>query len=121
MKKNNFRGDRMRERRVSLGMTQTELSVKTGIPQSAISAYEDGKFPGERLVLIADTLGISLDFLMNRSDEPNGEFLTVEQVSSRDAQLLLDAWKNEAFLDVIRMALEEAAKRQRVTPFNGAK
>lgn len=111
----------MRQRRLEMGLTQVELGVRIDTPQSAIAYYEGGKFPGERLGKLADALDVSIDWLMGRTDKPTGEFMSAEQASSRDAQLLLSAWNNQAFLDVIRMALEQAQKGQRVTPFDGAK
>lgn len=59
---------RMRERRVELGLSQTELGAKIGVPHPRISEIERGVFPADprRLVAIADALGVSLDWLFGR-------------------------------------------------------
>lgn len=56
---------RIKEYRELLGWSQSELSRRSGVPQSAISRYEAGEQePGySRLKRIADALGISVEEL----------------------------------------------------------
>ncbi len=35
-------GERIKERRIQLGLTQSELAVRAGVPQSMIAALESG-------------------------------------------------------------------------------
>lgn len=53
---------------------QSDLSKATGISTGNISDWKKGKsFPSaEKLVLIADFLGCSTDYLLGRIDEPGG-------------------------------------------------
>lgn len=52
---------------------QSELSKATGISTGNISDWKKGKsFPSaEKLLLIADYLGCSTDYLLGRTDNPN--------------------------------------------------
>lgn len=52
---------------------QSDLSKATGISTGNISDWKKGKsFPSaEKLVLIADYLGCSTDYLLGRTDSPN--------------------------------------------------
>jgi transcriptional regulator with XRE-family HTH domain len=65
-------GRRVRRRRMALGMIQKTLSERTGMPQSHISYLEKGKQISmnlAKLVLLADVLQTSVDYLLARSDE----------------------------------------------------
>lgn len=60
-------GRRLRARRALLGITQPELAERTGIPQAHISRYERGVFTSinpERLVALAEVLGVTTDYLL---------------------------------------------------------
>ena len=54
------------------GITQIRLSIAAEVSQETISAYESGKaMPSvETLIKIADFLGVSVDFLLDRTDNP---------------------------------------------------
>ncbi len=64
-------GKRLRIGRKSLGLTQKDLCKNIGLSQPNLAAYEAGRLspPVEKLVLIADLLGVSLDYLCGRSNE----------------------------------------------------
>lgn len=64
---------RLKELRKSRGMTQEQLANVLDIPTSTIRRLEsvEGKPLMERAELIADYFGVSLDYLMGRSDVPN--------------------------------------------------
>lgn len=55
---------------------QSELSKATGISTGNISDWKKGKsFPSaEKLLLIADYLGCSTDYLLGRTDMPTGTY-----------------------------------------------
>ena len=59
-------GDRIRERRTSLGWTQNELAEKARISSGFLSDVETGKrnVSADNLLSIAQALGVTLDFLM---------------------------------------------------------
>lgn len=64
--------NRLRELRKSRKMTQIALQMATGVEQALLSKYENGSRipPTETLVLLADFYGVSLDYILCRTDEP---------------------------------------------------
>lgn len=79
--------NRMRDARLKNHLTQEELAEKLNVDKVQISRWENGhKIPrGERLVEIAQVLGVSVDYLLGVSDEPTIrvriENLTIEEIS----------------------------------------
>lgn len=63
---------RLKELRVARGMSQRELAELAGITQRAISSYESGERrpTGETLLRIAQIFGVSPEYLMGWSDDP---------------------------------------------------
>ena len=61
-------GDRIKEYRTSIKMTQADFALRLGITGASVSAYENGtRLPSyEVLIKIADTLGVSTDELLGR-------------------------------------------------------
>ncbi len=64
-------GIRLKSCRKGMGLTQMKFSQIVGISQPNLSAYESGRFmPSvDKLVRIADALGVSVDYLLGLSDE----------------------------------------------------
>ena len=62
--------NRIRELREGRKMSQIRLSIELEVSQETISAYESGKhFPSyAALVKLSDLFGVSIDYLMGRSD-----------------------------------------------------
>ena len=58
--------------RCQRGYTQLTVQMKTGIEQALLSKYENGGRvpPTETLVRLADFYGVSLDYLLCRTDDP---------------------------------------------------
>lgn len=54
------------------GLTQIGLQIETGIEQALISKYENGDRipPTETLIILADFFGTNIDFLLDRTDNP---------------------------------------------------
>jgi transcriptional regulator with XRE-family HTH domain len=75
-------GERIKERRKSQQMNQHDLSQRTGISQAQISRYENGENEptGDALIALADTLDITTDWLLGRSDA----LVTVREQSGLD-------------------------------------
>lgn len=67
-------GDRLRELRQSLGMTQQVIADKLNVSLRAYSDYERGIVvpPVEYLINIADFFGVSVDYLLSRTDFRTG-------------------------------------------------
>lgn len=70
MKEANF-SSRIKDLRVSLGLTQVEFAEKIGTTQATLSSYENtDKTPSLDIVKnIADTFSISIDWLLGRSEK----------------------------------------------------
>lgn len=65
-------GQRVRRRRMALGMIQKNLAQRSGIPQPHISRVEQGKYIAmnlETLVALADALTTTVDYLLGRSND----------------------------------------------------
>lgn len=62
--------DRLREARQRAGISQAELSRRTGIASATLSSYEKGKMPPiDKAFQIAETLNVSLDWLCGSDSE----------------------------------------------------
>ena len=65
-------GERVKQRREKLGWTQTELAERSGVQQAMISRYERGEVRQARsdhLEKLANTLGVSMDYLTGAADD----------------------------------------------------
>nr|1SQ8_A Chain A, dh434 [Phage 434] len=59
-------GERIRARRIQLGLNQAELAQKVGVDQQAIEQLENGKAKRPRfLPELARALGVAVDWLLN--------------------------------------------------------
>lgn len=66
-------GENLKKIRIELGMTQIALQMQTGIEQALISKYETGERipPTETLIILADFFNTNIDFLLDRTNNPN--------------------------------------------------
>ena len=64
--------NRLRELRKSKGYTQVSLQMHTGIEQALLSKFETGERvpPTETLFLLAEFYGVSIDYILCRTDRP---------------------------------------------------
>lgn len=64
---------RIRNLREDKDLTQTQLGKILSCSQRVYSNYERGDIdiPTQTLILIADFYGVSVDYLLNRTDNPN--------------------------------------------------
>lgn len=58
--------------RLNAGLTQISLQMKTGIEQSLLSKFENGERipPTDTLITLADFYGVSIDFILCRTENP---------------------------------------------------
>ena len=58
--------------RKSKGYTQIAVQMKTGVEQALLSKYETGERtpPTETLVRLADFYGVSVDYILCRTETP---------------------------------------------------
>ncbi len=68
-------GDNIKRIRISLGMTQEELAVKTGYTRAGISRIENNErdIATPKVKIFADALGVSPSILMGWQREPMAE------------------------------------------------
>ena len=106
---------KIREKR---NINQLKIAMDIGITQEAISKYETGNaFPSkEILIKLADYFNCSIDYLLNRTDNPN---MNKEKISKKDEKIenlifryksLSDENKNK--LEGCLLALEQEEKRK---------
>ena len=64
--------NRLRELRKKKGYTQLALQMKTGIEQALLSKFETGERvpPTETLIRLADIYGVSIDYILCRTENP---------------------------------------------------
>ncbi len=62
----------LKKLRESKGITQLALQMATGIEQSLLSKFENGERvpPTETLMCLAEFYGVSMDYIMCRTDNP---------------------------------------------------
>ena len=64
--------ERIKDLRLSRGMSQAALAKIINLKSDSISIYERGKhYPEVRnLIILADYFGVSTDYLLGRTDNP---------------------------------------------------
>ena len=64
--------NRIREARKALGLTGKWLAHELGVSESTVSQYENSKREPDNatLIKIADVLGVTLDYLLGRTNSP---------------------------------------------------
>ena len=63
---------RLRELRVSKGISQLKLAMDLSMNQNSISRYENGQREADyaTLIRLADYFDVSVDYLLERTDNP---------------------------------------------------
>ena len=89
--------NRLKQLRKYAGLKQSEIAVVLSVGQRQVSNYESGKdFPSEKtLIQLADFFSVSLDYLLDRSDDPRSEEFSV---ASRERRTSLKAKESELLL-----------------------
>ncbi|MBH0328796.1 hypothetical protein ABH14_03130 [Brevibacillus brevis] len=110
--------ERLKELRKSKKMTQETLATAIGIPESTIRRYEsvdDGLPRRERLESIADFFGVSVDYLLGRTDvdfivkEENTHYdKSPSSTSKKDAGL--SEFENLFFFELDKLSEEDKQK-----------
>lgn len=64
---------RLKELRKKRNITQLKLAMDLGMNQNAISRYETGEREADykTLIALADYFGVSIDYLLERTEEEN--------------------------------------------------
>lgn len=66
-------GTNLKALRLQKNKTQLQVQIDTGIEQALLSKYENGLRvpPTETLIILADYYGVSMDYIMKRTNNPN--------------------------------------------------
>lgn len=107
--------DIIRNRREELGMTMKELAEKVGVSEGTISRWESGEIANmkrDKIVALANALGLSPSVIMGWGEEPEAWYLNDETARiaqevfvDPDLRILFDASRN-AKPEAIRLAAE---------------
>lgn len=110
---------RLRELRKARHLTQEQLAEKFGVQKITISRYENGEREPtfETLNGLASFFGVTVDYLLGRTDEPNVTTKTLEVLDSMIAQQKSSPWgsneEDEKEFERIRQAYAKATPEQR--------
>lgn len=98
-------GQKLKTARELRGLNQEQLADRSGLQASAISHFETGnrKPSFENLKKLADALGVSTDYLLGRTDDPEGHAVPNDPLY-RDVQRL-----NRANRDLARQLIRRLA------------
>lgn len=107
-------GHRIAELRDQRGLTQEELSVSLGISRAALSHYEKNRREPdfETLTKMADLFGVSLDYIIGRTNNPDTTLdqdvrAFVDQLELSDADIMN---KFSLTIDGKKLTTEEARR-----------
>ena len=66
-------GNNLKKLRKEKGLSQIAMQIETGIDQALISKFENGDRipPTDTLILLADFFNTNIDYLLDRTDNPN--------------------------------------------------
>ena len=88
---------RFKELREENGLTQQKLADELGVKRSTVAGYESGNQPGyDMLSKIANVFGVSVDYLLGRTDIKNPDIHIPEGVKE-----LLSEEENEFIIDLL--------------------
>ena len=82
-------GERLRALRESINYSQVKFAELFEIGQSSVVRYEKGEASPslELLVRVADYFDVSLDYIMGRTDQPQGELYEVKPKTSYSPEM----------------------------------
>ena len=103
--------ERLKNLRKEVGLTQVDVAGKLGISQQAYASWERGvkKPTQENLVKIAQTLKVSVDYLVGNSEEKADELDNIELLFRMNSKGLTDEEKKVFKKELIEF-MEERKK-----------
>lgn len=111
-----FRPDRLVRLRKEKKLTQEELGAKVSSTKGTISNYENGHStpPGETLVLIANNLNTTTDYLLGRTDEPHPELISQDSQEQAEFEAFINNPEHGIFFKDYLSAPEERREEMRI-------
>lgn len=109
--KNAFRSDRLRRLREQNGWSQRELARRCGFSDALIRNYEGGKVDPSAtyLKVMADQFGVSTDYLLSATDDPQGHMGS--DLIDHDEQVVLETFRRDGWLGLARLGMERLTER----------
>ena len=88
--------ERLFELRTSIDITQAKLAKELGISQSAINRYEHNSaaVPDRVLLKYADFFDVSADYILGRTDKPEGAVFNNEPELLKRKVIRKDEWED---------------------------
>jgi transcriptional regulator with XRE-family HTH domain len=102
--------NRLRDLRERQGWSRRKLALLCGIGENQILKYERGENDPSALSLklIAERLGVSIDYLLGATDDPRGHWGDNELDDNEKA--VLETFRREGWLGIARLSVEKLAK-----------
>lgn len=102
-----FRGDRLKDLREARHLTHQELADLLSVGYAQIYRFEAGKVDpgGDVLARIADLFKVSIDYLMDKTDDPI-PYLKVDNLSSEEREVI-SAMRNGNRMEAIRIIAKD--------------
>lgn len=107
-------------------LTQAEFSGLSGVPQPVLSLYENGSSTRSptlyALVRLANSLNVSTDYLLGRTDDKSGarnlisEDSVISKLSRRDRQVLLRVAEGLYAASVQKQEVMKNSRTQKLVP-----
>lgn len=99
-------GSRIKSLRESSNLNQKELAAILNVSNTTLSQYENGqRIPSDEVkIKLADHFNVTTDYLLGRTDDPNGEEDIVTIAAHHDGEEFSDEEKEmiEKFKDMVR-------------------
>src|SRR5262245_32425744 len=104
-----LRTDRLKALREGRGWSQRELARRCGFALSMISQYESNIIEPSvtYLAKVADQLGVSMDYLWRRSDDPGSQTITIVHELNEAEQALVSTYRKGGWYSVIRFGADQ--------------
>lgn len=105
-----LRSDRLQQLRERQGLSQRELARRCGFSEALIRKYEmAGSDPaGHFIKVLAEQLGVSTDYLLGVTDDPNGHL--GDGQFGDDERAVLETFRREGWPGVIRLGAEKISR-----------
>ncbi len=87
-------GNRLKELRTGMGLSQSALAKIVGTTQSSINRYEqeDSQAPYKVLLWYADYFDVSMDYIFGRTDQPQGKLYDYQPKKIKEKMLNTQDW-----------------------------
>lgn len=106
-------GEKIKQQRKALGLTQTELGEKLGVQKNAVSKWETGRvddIPGSKIRAMAELFGVTPSYLIDDGATPGMTFDDFTYAMQNETKDLTEMDK-QILLSMARQ-LNDARKRK---------